>query len=416
MSARGDATLTRLVHGQVVPADELRRLSELDRKLAKAMQAAGTNRADRGKALAAELAKLIPDKEQRQAKFKAILQKPKAIKTTKPEVQKPADRWELHKFGDAMRAEEKPIDWIVEGLLAPGSVGLLAGDPGAKKTWALMDLALCVASGELWIGQVTRQCPVLWVDEELGRDRFERRLRKVGRGHSAEAKELELYYLNYAGCNFRDPGALPQLEAKMLETGAQFIVLDALVGVMSGADENAVAEVHPIFQGLRYLADKHKAAFFASHHFNKTGKFRGSTAIEGAVDVLVTLESTEGQTLMKFGFEKGNREEASQAFAGHAIFDDETSAFHMEQAGIGDAMPRLGKTQLGILKVLEHGQALTEVICRKGAKLTGSRPESVRQAIYSLQKLGLVKRTDGGRVGQEATWESAYNLSKKAKL
>jgi RecA-family ATPase len=46
---------------------------------------------------------------------------------------------------------QPPIPWIIEKLFAAGSVNLLVGEAGSKKTYALIDAAVCVACGKPWL-------------------------------------------------------------------------------------------------------------------------------------------------------------------------------------------------------------------------------------------------------------------------
>lgn len=48
-----------------------------------------------------------------------------------------------------------PREWVVDGILSRSSLNLLVGNPGSKKTYMAVDLALCVAMGKPWLG-----CPI----------------------------------------------------------------------------------------------------------------------------------------------------------------------------------------------------------------------------------------------------------------
>ena len=70
------------------------------------------------------------------------------------------DRFALHTAAEAL-LPQPPIDWIVETLISAGTVSLVYGDPGAKKTYSMLDLAVCVAMGIPWLGfaDQARGCP-----------------------------------------------------------------------------------------------------------------------------------------------------------------------------------------------------------------------------------------------------------------
>jgi hypothetical protein len=49
---------------------------------------------------------------------------------------------------DLLAAPPQPISWAVEGLMPIGTVGDLAGPPGAGKSTLILDLATAIASGD----------------------------------------------------------------------------------------------------------------------------------------------------------------------------------------------------------------------------------------------------------------------------
>jgi RecA-family ATPase len=57
-----------------------------------------------------------------------------------------------------------PVDWIVEGLISAGSVNIFYGEGGSKKTWALLDMGVCVATGAQWLDFKTIKNHVLIID------------------------------------------------------------------------------------------------------------------------------------------------------------------------------------------------------------------------------------------------------------
>ena len=63
-------------------------------------------------------------------------------------------------IGDALKPQP-PIDWVINGLAESGGVFGVFGKPGSKKTYAMMDMGLCVAMGSPWLGRATKQCHVL---------------------------------------------------------------------------------------------------------------------------------------------------------------------------------------------------------------------------------------------------------------
>ena len=77
---------------------------------------------------------------------------------------------------DAMQ-DHPPIEWVVIDLIPASTLSVFYGDPGSKKTWAMISLAVNVALGKEWIGHITLPNKVLFIDEESGESWFLRRLK-----------------------------------------------------------------------------------------------------------------------------------------------------------------------------------------------------------------------------------------------
>ena len=69
------------------------------------------------------------------------------------------------------------------------------------------------------------------------------------------------------------------------------IVVDTLARAVSGDDENAAAEMMLYLeQRVGLLSRKTGAAVLTVHHPNKKGEERGSTALRGGLEVMLTIK------------------------------------------------------------------------------------------------------------------------------
>lgn len=68
----------------------------------------------------------------------------------------------------------EPVDFIVEGLLAPG-LYILGGSPKVGKSWLALQLCLAVCGGTSFLGRVTHQSEVLYLALEDGPQRLHSR-------------------------------------------------------------------------------------------------------------------------------------------------------------------------------------------------------------------------------------------------
>lgn len=322
------------------------------------------------------------------------------------------DRFLLHSAAEAL-LPQPPIEWIVKPLFSTGTVSMVMGDPGSKKTYSLIDLAVCLASGKQWLDFETKPVPVLLIDEESGVRRINRRLGDIMRGHIAR-KDIPLQYISLARFNLGLNGSggspdIKMLEKKIRETKAKFIIIDALADVMPGADENAVKDVQPIFMGLRQVADATGSAIVVIHHANKGGSYRGSSAILGALDLLMKVESKNVSPNIDFTVEK-NRDDKPISFAAVAHFEVDHFFLTSSQS---TKKEHISKPQKYVLKHLhENGATLMVDIMAKADSCAGT---SARQAVYALADQGLVSRSDSGGSGEKATYDLTEQGKEKVK-
>src|SRR5437899_608785 len=75
-----------------------------------------------------------------------------------------------------------PISWVCQPWITQGAKTVLFGEWGSMKTWVLLHMALCMASGHPWLGHKTVPQTVLYIDEEMGERTLRSRLKRLARG------------------------------------------------------------------------------------------------------------------------------------------------------------------------------------------------------------------------------------------
>jgi len=288
----------------------------------------------------------------------------------------------LYTYADALNTPTN-TEWIVDGLLSPGSVSLICGEGGSKKTYAMIDLVVAVSRGSDWLNfGVPMPTTTLFVDEESGPRRFSQRLCKTGQAHEATS-DLPLFYISLAGFELTTTDGQDKLHKLITETGAKLVVLDALVDVMSGGDENAVSDVQPIFVGLRRIAEMTHSAIVVIHHTNRAGEYRGSSALKGAVDLLLLVISPDKEQVVKFKTEKA-RDIEPVTFYALANFGDGT--FNLSPITGTKRAERLHPIILGWLQEEDLNQS--ELV--KRAKDQGTGRNSVLSALAEMVETGTI--------------------------
>lgn len=303
-------------------------------------------------------------------------------------------------------AGESPVDWVIEGMLASRSVGVFYGDPGAKKTWVSCDLAYHVATGTPWLGRKVKRGTVLMLDEESGNNRLTNRMAAARRGDDLPA-DVPVGWTNHLGWNFRSPQSVLKLRTEVLDkVKPTLIIIDAMADVTGGADENSAAEMAPIMAQLRSIAEDYDCAVIILHHCNKVGGYRGSTAIAGAVDLMLLFESKNGDTTITLTATK-NRDGEPFTFTACATwlrsFEVDNSEFKLALAQPTKRVEFYTGAEGYIIDYLtDHGESTMADITSHPLGCTAG---TAKHTMYELEKRGKICRVDGGGQGRVGTWK-----------
>lgn len=206
--------------------------------------------------------------------------------------------------------------WLVNGLIPETGTGLAAGQWGACKTFAMLDLAGSIATGLPFAGRdIIRTGGTLFIAAEGGTEIESRlqglvddKLRSEAMAAAAAAGNYvtaDLDHLPFAW--IEEPPRLkgPQDFGRLIEIARLagrrmkenfgvdlvLIIVDTLSASADFTDANDAAEAQRIFNGLNALSKATGAFIMAVDHFGKvieTGT-RGSSAKEGSADVVLAL-------------------------------------------------------------------------------------------------------------------------------
>lgn len=286
-------------------------------------------------------------------------------------------------------------DWIREA-----SVNLVIGLGGAKKTWVMIDLGVCGASGKSWLGMAVKQCNVLIIDEESGDARLADRIEMVMKGELVD-ENIPIFSVSLAQFNLLKKLAdVDEMIALIEAVDAKLVIIDALADIMVGGDENSVKDTQPVLASLRKVAEVTGVAIIVIHHVNKVGGYRGSSAIAGAVDSMVLIESKPDSDIVTFKSEK-MRDGTPLKFAGQAVWSD--NGFYMIESDVTEKV-FLTKVQRYALDYFrENGDATLKQLNDYADGLYSS--DSLKKAIqYLVSQDHLTRRNPGGSGRIEAIY------------
>lgn len=186
--------------------------------------------------------------------------------------------------------------WLIDGMLRPGELAVLYGQPGSGKTFVALDIGMCVTTGRFWCDRATRIGRVLYIAAEG----------LTGLGDRSRAWAVE---------NIPDPEADPWTNFNVLGEPVQFleggvenllsvlallpwkpvlIIVDTLARCFVGGEENSSKDMGRFVAACDQLRNETGATVLVVHHTAKDkSSERGSSALRGAADAMFEVASPE---------------------------------------------------------------------------------------------------------------------------
>jgi hypothetical protein len=187
---------------------------------------------------------------------------------------------------EAFFALELPeIEFVVEEILPAGSACLLDGREKSGKGLLSLDLCASVALGEPFLDRAVKEGPAIYcAAEEHLRDVRSRVAARLGNRRDAPLYILPLDGSTDDRLQLEDPIGMQRLLGMIEEIEPVVVVLDSLRELHS-CREDLSDEMGPLLRPVRQLAHRTGTTMVATHHQNRGGSFRGSTAIRAAFDL-----------------------------------------------------------------------------------------------------------------------------------
>ena len=178
--------------------------------------------------------------------------------------------------------------WLVDDVLPDNSLATMYGQPSGGKTFAALDMALCVATGRSWHGHPTKQRQVVYVASE-GFSGVRTRVEAWQKHHGLNAGNFSVVKEAVQLLDTSEVTELIQaIQAESLEPG--LLVIDTFARSFAG-DENSAQEVGSAITALARIQKALGCTVMVVHHSGKAGgakaQERGSSALRGAMDAMI---------------------------------------------------------------------------------------------------------------------------------
>ena len=175
---------------------------------------------------------------------------------------------------DLIAAPEHPDAFLVEGFIRPGTTVMLAGPPGAAKSWASRQLALTAGAGlRTFLGRydLPRRLRVLVVDEDNGPDEEWRRDQVLLSHLGLHRQDLNtVHRISLAGVQLDQEKWQGWLRGLVEQLELDVIILDPISEMHGGKELREDPEFRSLLRFLKVLkVDFPQLATVIVHHTRK---------------------------------------------------------------------------------------------------------------------------------------------------
>jgi len=176
-----------------------------------------------------------------------------------------------NEFMDDLNVVEPPQ--LIKGVLHQGSKLIIGGGSKGRKTWAFMDLAMCISEGIPWWGWETEQGRVLYLNFELQPFAMQKRM-KMLRDHYTFQSEHDVSGHQFDVWNLRGhAAAIEDLRPRIQDSLANYslVVFDPLYKMLGGRNENDAGDMAGLMNELEAIAVQQNVCVVIGAHYRKGG-------------------------------------------------------------------------------------------------------------------------------------------------
>ena len=317
-----------------------------------------------------------------------------------------SQRFKLHSIQEVLALP--PPDWLIRDVLTVGSQAVLFGPTGSGKSFVALDMALSIATGQCWQGLDVRQGPVAYVVAEGGQSVSKRVDAWIQ--HQGLAPIDEMFFV-LEPVQLKNPAHIQALVGQISLRNKQpvLLVFDTLARCFVDGEENSAKDVGVLVHQAGLLQQETRASVLIVHHTGREGGHeRGSTALGGAADVMISQTIANGIITLRNTKQKDAEEFARMTLQLHQVqlqmSESLTSCVVLPADAPADADQGGGDLNVGqrrLLAVLfgcdDDGLTGREWRAAVAAEPGIEIPERTFQRWrQGLVQQGLVERTPGG--------------------
>lgn len=199
--------------------------------------------------------------------------------------------------------QPRKIDWLIKGRMDCESLNLIFGEPGSMKSFAAIDMGLCIASGMDYHGYPVKKTGSVFYIVGEGQNGIARRLKAWMQHNSKIGVEIP-FFVSDRAAQFLDLESVTDLikkvdKLKEIHDDPVLVIIDTLNRNFGNGDENSTKDMSGFISYVDiHIRLRYKCAVLIVHHtpLNDTGRARGASSLHGATDWEYSLKVEKNGT------------------------------------------------------------------------------------------------------------------------
>jgi hypothetical protein len=219
------------------------------------------------------------------------LVKPNPVKNVK-------DEFRFADAGELMSRAYNP-DFLIETLFESNALGQIFGATGSGKSFVVLDMAYCIATGLDYHGLAVKQGNVAYICGE-GFNAIGRRVKALQKKYGADISK-KLFISEQPGA-FIDIGVTAEVAEAIKKIGnVSLVIVDTYHRNMGGGNENSADDFGLILRNIDTFLKPLNVTVLIVHHSGhmETDRSRGSSAIRAAMDFEYQVSKSGDNIILK---------------------------------------------------------------------------------------------------------------------
>ena len=195
-----------------------------------------------------------------------------------------------------LAAPVRPLEYVIDGLLAARSVVLLAGQWSSGKSWFMADAGISVASGRALFNHFRVVMPgaVMLLDQDSQEDDQRRRYRNLLGGYSLNGTSTAaMRVAYYQGIDVMNERWQEEIRAAILHFDIKLLMFDAMIR-FHRLNENSASEMAQVAGVFRSFANLGPCVLVSQHMGKPREGVSGEHRVRGSSGIMDMVDACLG--------------------------------------------------------------------------------------------------------------------------